>query len=228
VRQLRVAANAAAVNVPAEQAAASLGDKPRTPPVSAADMTDDAGTLAEEVWRSLGDALHAFIRARVPSKSDADDILQDVFIRVIEKSASIRRADRIESWVYQTARNAIADFYRRRPPRPDSPVEEVDVSLGEATEADYNHAVGACLKRMAAQLPDKLREAVLMYETEDLSQLEIAKRLRISLSGAKSRIQRGRRQLEELFRSCCELEFDRRGNVLESRCTTPGCCSPGG
>lgn len=187
-------------------------------------MTNAPEKIAEEVWHSLGDALHAFIRARVPSDADADDILQDVFIRVIEKSASIRQADRLESWVYQTTRNAIADFYRRRAPRPDSPVEAADVSLREKIEVNDNHAVAACLKRMAAQLPHRLREAVLMYETEDLSQAEIAEKLQISLSGAKSRIQRGRRQLEELFRSCCKLELDRRGNVIESQCTTPGCC----
>jgi RNA polymerase sigma-70 factor (ECF subfamily) len=187
-------------------------------------MINGTVTFAEEVWRSLGDALHAFIRARVPSESDADDILQDVFIRVIEKSASIRRADRIESWVYQTTRNAIADFYRRRPPRPDGPVEAADVSLEETAEANSNHAVGACLTRMAAQLPDTLRQAVLMYETDGLSQAEIAEKLQISLTAAKSRIQRGRRQLEELFRKCCKLELDRRGNVLESQCSTPECC----
>lgn len=194
------------------------------PPASAADMIDAPEKIAEEVWHSLGDALHAFIRARVPSDADADDILQDVFMRVIEKSASVRQADRLESWVYQTTRNAIADFYRRRAPRLASPVEAADVSLGAEIDGNHNHAVGACLKRMATQLPDKLREAVLMYETEDLSQAEIAEKLQISLSGAKSRIQRGRRQLEELFRSCCKLELDRRGNVLESQCSTPGCC----
>jgi RNA polymerase sigma-70 factor, ECF subfamily len=207
-----------------EKAAASRADKPRTPPASAADMTNTPVTIAEEVWHALGDALHAFIRARVPSDSDADDILQDVFIRVIEKSASIRQAHRIESWVYQTTRNAIADFYRRRPPRPDAPVEAADVSYPEEIEGNYNQAVGTCLKRMATQLPNKLREAVLMYETENHSQAEIAKKLRISLSAVKSRIQRGRRQLEELLKSCCKLELDRRGNVLESECRTPGCC----
>jgi RNA polymerase sigma-70 factor (ECF subfamily) len=180
--------------------------------------------IAEEDWHSLGDALHAFIRARVPSDADADDILQDVFIRVLEKSASVRQADRLESRVYQTTRNAIADFYRRRAPRPNSPVEAADVSLGEELDGNHNHAVGACLKRMAAQLPDKLRDAVLLYETEGLSQAEIAEMLQISLSGAKSRIQRGRRQLEELFRACCKVELDRRGNVLESQCAKPACC----
>jgi RNA polymerase sigma-70 factor, ECF subfamily len=187
-------------------------------------MINDAVTLAADVWHSLGDGLHAFIRARVPSESDADDILQDVFIRVIEKSASIRRADRMESWVYQTTRNAIADFYRRRPPRPDYPVEAADVSFEEAVEANHNHAVGACLKRMAVHLPDKLQEAVLLYETDGFSQTEIAKKLQISLSGAKSRIQRGRHQLEELFRSCCKLELDRRGNVIDSQCLERACC----
>ena len=88
-------------------------------------MKSDTTITAGNVWQSLNDELHAFIRSRVPTTSDADDILQDVFVRVIEKIGSLRQADRIESWVYQTTRNAIADFYRRRTPQPATPVEGV-------------------------------------------------------------------------------------------------------
>ena len=64
-----------------------------------------------------------------------------------------------------------------------------------------------------------------MYEVDGLSQLEVAKRLKISLSGAKSRVQRGRRRLEELLRGCCQLEIDRRGNVIQCSPMSDNCCT---
>ncbi|MEX2169821.1 MAG: RNA polymerase sigma factor SigZ [Pirellulales bacterium] len=179
---------------------------------------DDAAKLADDVWPALSDELRAFLRSRVPSESDADDLLQDVFVRVVEKIGSLREADRVESWVYQVARNAIADFYRRRASRPDGSingaVEGVVDRHGENDAGNQNCAVGAWLSRMIGALPTTLRDAVRMYEIEGLSQAEIANRLGISLSGAKSRVQRGRRQLEELLLGSCQLELDRRGNVL--------------
>src|SRR5690606_21563229 len=99
---------------------------------------------------------------------DADDILQDVFTRVIEKSSSLRQADRIESWVYQTARNAVADFFRRRRPLSELPAEAVDCP--HVVEANPNLAVGESLARLMAELPATLRDAVRLYEVEGISQ----------------------------------------------------------
>lgn len=175
-------------------------------------MAKNPGAVAQDVWHSLGEALHAFIRSRVPSQSDADDILQDVFTRVIEKSSSLRQADRIESWVYQTARNAVADFYRRRRPLPELPAEAVDCP--HVVEANQNLAVGESLARLMAELPSTLRDAVRLYEVEGIPQADIAEQLGISISAVKSRVQRGRRELEALLKRCCELELDRRGNIL--------------
>jgi RNA polymerase sigma-70 factor (ECF subfamily) len=177
-------------------------------------MMPDHAIIAEETWHELSEELRAFLRSRIPSDSDADDLLQDVFLRVVEKVGSLRQAGRIDSWVYQIARNAIADFYRRRTPRPHEAVEDV-VDLHETeTGGHRNRAVGAWLTFMISALPPALRAAVRMYEIEGLSQAEIADRLGVSLSGAKSRVQRGRRRLEEMLRGSCQLELDRRGNVI--------------
>jgi RNA polymerase sigma-70 factor, ECF subfamily len=175
----------------------------------------DAANMAEDVWHALSDELRAFLRSRLTSASDADDVLQDVFVRVVQKLGSLRQLSRIEPWVYQIARNAIADFYRRRAPRPDDAVEGVVDRRSEAHAGNRNRSVGAWLSLMIKGLPDALRDAVRMYEIEGFSQAEIAGRLGISLSGAKSRVQRGRRQLEELLKGSCQLELDRRGNVIE-------------
>jgi RNA polymerase sigma-70 factor (ECF subfamily) len=73
---------------------------------------------------------------------------------------------------------------------------------------------------MIHSLPGPYREAILLTELEGLSQVELARRLNISVSGAKSRVQRGRQQLKEMLLDCCEFETDRRGRVYG--CTPRG------
>jgi RNA polymerase sigma-70 factor (ECF subfamily) len=188
-------------------------------------MINESAIIAGDVWHELSEALRSFLRSRLPSESDADDLLQDVFVRVIEKIGSLREADRIESWVYQIARNAVADFYRRRVQPSGEPIEDAAAPYLDDVDGNHNHAIGTWLSAMIDSLPEKHRDAVRLYEVEGLSQAEIARRLNVSLSGAKSRVQRGRRQLEELQRGCCQLELDRRGNVIECRPVTSDCCS---
>jgi len=177
-------------------------------------MTGNA-TKTEDLWHALNDGLRAFLRSRVPSDSDADDLLQDVFVRVYENIISLRQAGRVESWVYQIARNAVTDFYRRRGSLPADAVEEIAGPQSDPRAVmNQNRAIGAWLSEAIDELPSTLRDAVRMYEIEGLSQAEISDRLGLSLPGAKSRVQRGRRQLEGLLRGSCQLELDRRGNVI--------------
>ena len=144
-------------------------------------------TTVEQAWHALSEGIRTFLRSRAPSDADADDLLQDVFVRVHEKIGSLQQSDRMESWVYQIARNAVADFYRRRVPRPVEAVEDiVDPIDDPETSENLNRSVAAWLLLMIEGLPNTLREAVQMYEIEGIAQAEIAKRLNISLSGAKS------------------------------------------
>jgi RNA polymerase sigma-70 factor (ECF subfamily) len=138
---------------------------------------DKAANIAEDVWHVLSDDLRAFIRSRVRHESDADDILLDVFVRVLKKIGSLREAERIESWVYQIARNVIADFYRRQTPRPTEAVEEVADQDENDGGTNQNHAIANWLSLMISNLPEKQRDAVQMYEIEGRPQSEIAQRL---------------------------------------------------
>jgi RNA polymerase sigma-70 factor (ECF subfamily) len=70
-------------------------------------------------------------------------------------------------------------------------------------------------RRMIHSLPEPYREAVVLTDLEGLTQKELAGRLSISLSGAKSRVQRGRQKLKEMLLDCCRFEFDRRGGVVD-------------
>jgi len=73
---------------------------------------------------------------------------------------------------------------------------------------------------MLAQLSAADREALLLTEVEGLTQQEMADRLNLSLSGAKSRAQRARKKLKHAFIECCDIELDRRGGVAAY---LPGC-----
>jgi RNA polymerase sigma-70 factor (ECF subfamily) len=84
---------------------------------------------------------------------------------------------------------------------------------------------------MVTALPGPYREALLLTEYAGLTQQELAVRAGISLSGAKSRVQRGRERLKQLLLDCCHVELDRRGGIIDYRPNCAGCscddCGPG-
>ena len=169
----------------------------------------------EAIWTHLSSDLRRFIRRRVSDDHAADDLLQETFVRVHRNIGTLHEADRLASWVYQIARNVVHDHYRR--------AAGGAVALADADpvdDADDRLSQGRCrgcdwMDEMIGGLPDGYREAVQMSEIEGLAQQEVADRLGLSLSGAKSRIQRGRVMLKGALEQCCHFELDRRGNVMD-------------
>ena len=179
---------------------------------------DDTLTL---LWEQYHQRLAAFFRSRV-GEDDADDLLQEVFLRVHRHLCCQPDWQKPESWFYQIARNLIIDHYRSRrkltevpenlPAEPDLPEDDPEADLALSMSALVN------------ELPEPYRQALLLTEYQGLSQKELAENQGISLSGAKSRVQRAREKLREMLLSCCHFEFDRRGRVVDyyQRCC---CCS---
>jgi len=130
---------------------------------------------------------------------------------------------RLESWIYQIARNLIIDHYRRRRETVEIP-ESLLVEV-ELPEEDPEAELALSLKEMIAELPEPYRQALIATEYQGLSQKELAESQGISLSGAKSRVQRAREKLRDMFLSCCHFELDRRGRIIDyyQRCC---CCNP--
>ena len=73
------------------------------------------------------------------------------------------------------------------------------------------------LEPMIGELPEKYRDALLLTDIKGLTQKELSEKLDISVSGAKSRVQRGREQLRENLLKCCHLEFNGTGKIVEYR-----------
>jgi len=174
----------------------------------------------EEVWKEFSDRLRSFIRARVASDADADDLLSDVFVKVHTRIDTLRDDQRVAPWLYQITRNTLIDSYRRRHVY----TELVDLPEPGEPESDAEKAIASDLRGMVDDLPDMYREALVLTEFEGLSQVQMADRLGLSVSGAKSRVQRARGMLRDELLACCHFEFDRRGNLIDF---TPrrACCT---
>ena len=169
----------------------------------------------EAIWSHLSLDLRRFLRRRVADDHVADDLLQETFVRVHRNLGTLREADRVATWVYQIARNVLLD-HRRRAASPAQALGDTD----PADEPDDRLCTLRChgagwLEEMIRSLPDGYREAVQLAEIEGLSQQAVADRLGLSLSGAKSRVQRGRVMLRDVLDQCCRFEFNGRGNLMD-------------
>jgi RNA polymerase sigma-70 factor, ECF subfamily len=180
--------------------------------------------VEESVWRDYRTLLFAFVLKRVSDAATAEDIVHDVLVRAYEKRDTVRRAHRFESWLYQITRNAIVDHYRAR--RPTEPLPPDLATPDDTTDRSAMRELASCMQPLVGTLPEHYRDALSLSELQGLTQRETAERLGLSLSGAKSRVQRARRLLEQKLLDCCRVEVDSRGTVVdyESRngCTDCG------
>jgi RNA polymerase sigma-70 factor, ECF subfamily len=193
--------------------------------------------VSELPWEELHGNLRAFISRRVRNPADIDDLVQRVLLQIVKGLASLRDAERLHAWVYRTARNVIVDYYR-------SPTLRREVASGDqedlaaanaesqATSQDDERAalreLAACMTPMIRQLPPAYREAVTLADLEGVNQADAAARAGVSISGMKSRIQRGRKQLKAVFEDCCRIQLDRRGTIVAYDPRKPNSCGPCG
>jgi RNA polymerase sigma-70 factor, ECF subfamily len=172
---------------------------------------------AEAIWRDFHGRLLGFIARRVPDGDIAEDILQDVMLRIHRHAGELEHAPALSAWVHQIARNAITDHYRRAPVRRERPagfdLDREEQVLPEPISAELRSELAECLGPLLGRLPAKQREALTLTELEGLTQASAAARLGLSTSGMKSRVQRARAQLKQLLDACCEIDLDRRGDI---------------
>lgn len=134
------------------------------------------------------------------------------FLRIHKNIGNLRRTDRPAAWVYQIARNVVHEHYRSRQVAPWTDLDP----LVESDERDRLIASAEkWLDELVRQLPEPYQQAVRMAEIDGMTQRDVAERLDISLSAAKSRVQRGRAMLKEVLEQCCVFHFDQRGNLLD-------------
>jgi RNA polymerase sigma-70 factor (ECF subfamily) len=173
--------------------------------------------LNQELYKEL----KRFVFGKVKNMQDAEDIVQDVFIKAQLKSTQLDDATKFTGWMYTITRNSIIDYYRQKKKWVEEQLPE-----GEEEYNSFNDCVFNCLKQLMHTLPSPYREALELTEIQHVPQKELAEKLGISYSGAKSRVQRARQMLKEKMNELYKIETDGYGNVLVCEDRVPcGCDS---
>lgn len=190
-------------------------------------MRQTTASSVTEVWQQVHDGLRTFVAKRVADEAQVDDILHEVFLRMHRGIEGLKDQGRVVSWVYQITRHAIIDHYRSPARRREMPaglaaemettgmVPAAPVVSDSADSGELRSELAGCLRPMIDQLDKHYREALMLVELEGLTQQAAASRIGLSLSGMKSRVQRGRQQLKRKLDDCCLIQLDRRQGVAD-------------
>ena len=175
--------------------------------------------IAGDAWRAVQARLASYVRRRVEPGA-ADDLVAEIMLRLVRHRDALATATNPTAWMLRVAANAVADHHRRRAVEARALADAAeDETSGAAPEprGDGSAAseLAACLVPMIRALPAPYGEALLLTEIDGLTQVEAARRLGLSASGMKSRVQRGRAKLKQALLRCCTVELDRRGGVVD-------------
>ena len=177
----------------------------------------------ESVWQEMRQPLQRYLARRIQQVQDREDVLQNIFCKIHDNMDRLQDETKLQAWVFQITRNALIDFYRTQ--RPTVSLAELpgEVAVSAEAEPELAAEVADCIKTIVANMPEKYRAAIELTELAETSQVELARQTGLSLSGAKSRVQRGRRKLKEILLDCCKVEMDSYGNVLDYRRKQDSC-----
>ena len=171
-------------------------------------------TATLDTTQALADRLRRFVGRRVRNAHDADDLVQDVLLKLHLRGGELPTERQRRAWALRVARNAIIDLHRRRAARPDVSLDgQTLIGLAEPEGVDASSL--ACLSRMMDRLAPDYRQALRLADIDGLTGPEIAGKLGLSVSGVKSRVQRARGQMRGMVLDCCDLEFDARGGLVD-------------
>lgn len=183
-------------------------------------------------WTELRARLRSFVASRVSSDPSVhDDLVQEILIRLHRGLPRLRESERLDAFAYQIARNAITDHYRKVDrERPVAPAVIEDHANVEDADGDDESGAGRaqlarCLQPIVQRLDEDYRQALLLTDLGDLSQAEAARRLGLSAPGMRSRVQRGRSQLQEALVTCCQVDLDAAAQIDRVERVGPCACS---
>lgn len=160
-------------------------------------------------WHLHEAELRAWLQGRLGNPHDAEDMLQDLFLKALRQDRKFCEVENARAWLFEVARNALADRLRLKKEQVPLP----DDLPAEADEPVPVESLAQCLPRALGELSAEDREAITLCDLEGLSQQEYARRKGLTLPGAKSRVQRARTRLRAHFTTACQVRFDEAGQV---------------
>lgn len=174
------------------------------------------------IWITYKTQLYFFIRKRVDHREDAEEILQNTFVKIHQNLHKLRHPEKVRSWAFQIARNEWADYVTKRP-------KTAELANWE-TAPEYEPYSGlCCFEACIEELPGKYKQAVHLVYFEGKSQKQASETLAISLANVKAKIRRAKQWLINYLSACCGYELSANGKLVGEPscvpCATKDSCS---
>ena len=170
-------------------------------------------TSTAAIYEHLQADVRRWFARRAPADA-VDDLVQEAFLRIHKGLPDLRDSERVAPWVFRICRSVLVDRARRLRPEDELTVEPA--ASGDGHESDATAVVAGWLPAFVDALPVTYREAVRLVELEGLSQKDAAQKLGLSPSGARTRVQRGRKLLKKSLDDCCAITLE-EGEVVDVR-----------
>jgi len=162
-------------------------------------------------WTQHEPELRGWARHRLASQADVDDLLQDLFLKALRQGERFCSVQNARAWLFEVARNTLAD--RLRVAR--TMVELPDDLTSQVDDTETVDLLTACLPRVLSELAPEDRDAITLCDLQGMSQADYAKAKGLSLSAAKSRVQRARVRMKAQMSTACQVQLDSAGHVQD-------------
>jgi RNA polymerase sigma-70 factor (ECF subfamily) len=184
---------------------------------------DSANLTSAAVFGEYRDRIFSYILRLVRDPAEADDLVQETFLRVHKQLASLRDPATVSPWLYRIATNVAYDRLRQRARQPapgtkdtgsegsSLPEDPPDRDAPRIDQAFEQAEMSACVQEFIEELPDDYRAAILLHDLQGLTNPEIAEVLGCSLDTVKIRLHRARQKLREALATGCDFSHDERG-----------------
>lgn len=151
----------------------------------------------EKLLRDVSSGVERFVRYRLPSQTDADDVLQEVYLNAYRNFHDLRNKDAFKSWIISIARNKCNDYFRAKAVQMEISIEEL--SQQELSAGRLGISVVHTVRETLDRLGDKDKQILYLYFWKELPQTEIAKLLDIPVGTVKSRLHTAKQHFKNKY-----------------------------
>ncbi|NAS12197.1 sigma-70 family RNA polymerase sigma factor [Poritiphilus flavus] len=165
------------------------------------------------------DPLLGYVKKRVDNTMDAEDLTQEIFLKL--SRSDLETVENLKSWMYRIAKNTIIDYYRARQKK----LEDLVIDLSNESLDDENtiEELSRCILPFIEKLPEEYRTLLKLSELDNIPQKQISEQMNMNYVTVRSKIQRGRKKLRQIFEECCHISSAGRGSIICHQKPT-NCC----
>lgn len=188
------------------------------------DRSSESDPDFQNIYTAFNKKVRRYL-ARLAGETEADDLTQEVFIKVGQGLKDFRSESKLSTWIYRIATNTALDHLRSRSlkqievPSMDSGKEEEDKyiplqrKMSSIDQQLIQKEMNTCIRNVIKKLPEEYRTVIVLSELEEFKNNEIAEIIQVSLDTVKIRLHRARAKLKKELENLCCFYHDER-NVL--------------